>query len=225
LIRAVLLDLDGTLLDTAPDLAAAANATLAELALAPLPAGAVRDFVGSGIAMLVRRCLAASLAREPQAALLEQAQARFAAHYERLNGSASRPFPGAVEGLVAMRAQGLRLACVTNKAARFTRPLLAAAGLARYFDAVATSDMAGARKPDPAVFLHACRELGVPAAQACAIGDSANDADGARAAGCRFLLVPYGYREGRDLAQIPCDGVVETLLDALAALRRFAPGG
>jgi phosphoglycolate phosphatase len=225
LIRAVLLDLDGTLLDTAPDLAAAANAALADLGLAQLPAAMVRDFVGSGIAMLVRRSLAASLGRGPDGAFFEDAQAHFARHYERLNGAAALPFPGVFQGLEAMRAQGLRLACVTNKAARFTGPLLAATGLARYFDAVVTSDMAGARKPDPAVFLHACRELGVPAAQACAIGDSANDADGARAAGCRFLLVPYGYREGRDLAQIPCDGVVETLLDALAALRRFAPGG
>lgn len=224
MIRAVFLDLDGTLLDTAPDLAAAANAALADLALAPLPAGKVRDFVGSGIAMLVRRCLAASLAREPEAALLEQAQARFAAHYERLNGSTSQPFPGAVEGIVAMRAQGLHLACVTNKAARFTRPLLAAAGLARYFDAVVTSDMVGARKPDPAVFLHACRELGVPPGEACTIGDSANDADGARAAGCRFLLVPYGYREGRELREIPCDRIIDSLLDAVPAIGRLAPG-
>ena len=121
-----------------------------------------------------------------------------------------------------MRTRGLRLACVTNKAARFTTPLLAATGLARFFDTVVTSDRAGARKPDPAVFLHACRELGVQARQACAIGDSANDADGARAAGCRFLLVPYGYREGRELRDIPCDGVVDTLLDALPALRQFA---
>lgn len=225
MIRAVLLDLDGTLLDTAPDLAAAANATLADLKLAALPEALVRDFVGSGIAMLVRRSLTAALGCFPEAATLAMAQARFAEHYQRLNGAAARPFPGVVEGLEAMRAQGLRLACVTNKAVRFTAPLLAAAGLAPHFEVTVTSDMVGARKPDPAMFLHACRALGVPVAQACAIGDSANDADGARAAGCRFLLVPYGYREGRDLAQIPCDGVVETLLDALSAMQRFAAAG
>jgi phosphoglycolate phosphatase len=223
LIRAVLLDLDGTLLDTAPDLAAAANAALADLGLTALPAAAVREFVGSGIAMLVRRCLAASLGHAPDAALFSKTQERFAARYERLNGAASLPFPGVVEGLEAMRAGGLRLACVTNKASRFTVPLLESSGLARFFDAVVTSDMAGARKPDPAVFLHACRLLEVPAAQACVIGDSANDADGARAAGCRFLLVPYGYREGRTLGEIGCDGIVNRLTEALEELQRLAP--
>lgn len=216
--RAVLIDLDGTLLDTAPDLAAAANAMLAELGLSAIEPARVRDFVGRGIAVLVRRALAAALGREPEAALLERAQALFAAHYERENGRAARPFPGVLEGLAAMRAQGLRLACVTNKHSRFTRPLLAATGLDRFFDAVVTSDMAGARKPDPAVFLHACRLLEVAPAETCAIGDSANDAEGARAAGCTFLLVPYGYREGRSLDEIACDGVVASLAEAARLL-------
>jgi phosphoglycolate phosphatase len=217
--RAALIDLDGTLLDTAPDLAAAANATLAEMGLAPVEPARVRDFVGRGIAVLVRRALEASLGRAPDEALFERAQALFAGHYERENGRASRPFPGVVEGLEAMRAQGLRLACVTNKVSRFTLPLLAITGLDRFFDAVVTSDMAGARKPDPAVLLYACRLLGVAPAEACAIGDSANDAEGARAAGCRFLLVPYGYREGRALAEIACDGVVASLAQAARQLR------
>lgn len=216
--RAALIDLDGTLLDTAPDLAAAANATLAELGLVPVEAARVRDFVGRGIAVLVRRALEASLGRAAEATLLERAQALFAAHYERENGRAARPFPGVVEGLAAMRAQGLRLACVTNKHSRFTLPLLGKTSLERFFDAVVTSDIAGARKPDPAVFLHACRLLGVAPAEACAIGDSANDAEGARAAGCRVLLVPYGYREGRSLAEIACDGVVSSLEEAARLL-------
>lgn len=216
--RAALIDLDGTLLDTAPDLAAAANAMLGELGLARVEPGRVRDFVGRGIAALVRRALEASLGREPEAALLERAQALFAAHYERENGRAARPFPGVVEGLAAMRAQGLRLACVTNKHSRFALPLLATTRLDRFLDAVVTSDMAGARKPDPAVFLHACRLLGVAPAEACAIGDSANDAEGARAAGCRVLLVPYGYREGRALSEIACDGVVASLAQAARLL-------
>lgn len=218
-MRAALVDLDGTLLDTAPDIAAAANATLSELGLAPIEPARVRDLVGGGIAALVRRVLQASLGRAPDEALFERAQALFAGHYERENGRASRPFPGVIEGLEAMRARGLRLACVTNKHSRFTLPLLATTGLARFFDAVVTSDMAGARKPDPVVFLHACRLLAVAPARACAIGDSANDAEGARAAGCRFLLVPYGYREGRALAQIACDGVVASLAEAARLLK------
>ncbi len=216
--RAALIDLDGTLLDTAPDLAAAANATLAELGRAPLPAQAVRDFVGKGIAHLVRRALEASSGAPPDEATFEAACARFAAHYARLNGGAAQPFDGVRDGLAAMRAAGLRLACVTNKLARFTEPLLAASGLRAYFDAVVTSDRAGARKPDPAIFLDACRRLGVLPGEACVIGDSSNDGEAARAAGCRFLLVPYGYREGRGLHEVESDGIVPTLREAAKLL-------
>jgi phosphoglycolate phosphatase len=217
-IRAALVDLDGTLLDTAPDLAAAANAMLAELGLGPLAAGEVRDFIGKGIAALVRRCLEAARGAAPDNPLYEEALASFALHYGRLNGSCSAPYPGAEEGLVAMKAQGLRLACVTNKASRYTDPLLASSGLAGYFDEVVTSDRAGRRKPDPEPFLFACRALGVTPPEAAVIGDSANDAAGGRAAGCRVLLVPYGYREGQDVRRIECDGIVASLLDAAKVL-------
>ena len=167
------------------------------------------------------RCksLERTLGRKPEGTLLENAQKMFAAHYERVNGDASRPFPGVVEGLAAMRAQALRLACVTNKLERFTRPLLAKAELEASFDAVVTSDIANARKPEPEIFLYACRQLGVAAAEACVIGDSGNDADAARAAGCRFLLVPYGYREGLALEEPKNDGIADTLVEAAAMLR------
>ena len=218
MIRAALIDLDGTLLDTAPDLAQAANRTLAGLGLRALPETQVRDFIGKGIAVLVRRCLEAALGGAPEEALLETALARFAVHYASVNGSASTPYPGALEGLAALRSGGLRLACVTNKAERFTVPLLAAQGLASYFDAVVTSDQAGRRKPDPEPFLLACRRLDVQPGEAVAIGDSANDAQGARAAGCRVLLVPYGYREGQDVRSIDCDGIVASLFQAAEEL-------
>jgi len=218
-IRAALLDLDGTLLDTAPDLAQAANRMLAELGLRELRDSQVRDFIGQGIAALVRRCLEASGGRAPDDALFESALARFADHYERVNGSASIPYPGVHEGLAAMRAGGLRLACVTNKAARYAVPLLAARALDAYFDAVVTSDRAGSRKPSPRPFLVACERLGVSPEEAAAIGDSANDAQGARAAGCApVLLVPYGYREGQDIRGIECDGIVVSLSEAADVL-------
>ena len=209
MIRAALVDLDGTLLDTAPDIAAAANATLAELGMRQLEAGQVRDFIGQGISALVRRCLESAGGGKPEEPLYESALACFARHYERLNGSASLPYPGAAEGLAAMKARGLRLACVTNKASRYT-----SSGFAGYFDQVVTSDRAGRRKPDPEPFLFACRALGVSPQEAAVIGDSANDAEGGRRAGCRVLLVPYGYREGQDVRSIECDGIVVSLLDA-----------
>ena len=214
MIRAALIDLDGTLLDTAPDLAAAANATLADLGMRQIDPGEVRDFIGKGIAALVRRCLESAAGGVPDEALCDSALKRFALHYERLNGSSSRLYPGVEEGLAAMKARGLRLACVTNKASRFTGPLLASSRLARYFDQVVTGDRVGLRKPDPEPFLFACRALGVAPPEAAVIGDSANDAEGGRRAGCRVLLVPYGYREGRDVRGIECDGIVASLIDA-----------
>lgn len=213
-LRAALIDLDGTLLDTAPDLAAAANATLESLGLEPVDPAAVRDFIGKGVAFLVRRCLETSLGRPPEPRLMMRAQTRFSRHYESLSGSASQPFPGVVEGLEAMRAQGLAIACITNKLMRFTVPLLAKAGIARHIQAISTSDTAGARKPDPAMILHACKLLGVQPAHACVIGDSDNDGEAARAAGCRFVLVSYGYREGRTLAEMKSDVVVDSLAQA-----------
>jgi len=212
-MKAVLLDLDGTLLDTAPDLAAAANAMLADQGLAPLPADTIRGFIGQGIPRLVERCLQASgfpLACER----LQPALRSFATHYARLNGAASRPFPGVPDALERMRAASLRLACVTNKARAFTLPLLEKAGLAPFFDAVVTSDDVGRRKPDPAPFLHACRTLGVAPGEAAVVGDSANDAEAARAAGCRVLLVTYGYSEGRDVRTLDSDGLIDTLGEA-----------
>ena len=213
MLKAALLDLDGTLLDTAPDIAAAANAMLADQGLAPLPSETVRDFIGSGIPKLVERCLqACGLALA--CARLESALRSFGHHYARLNGAAADPYPGVVQALERMRGAGLRLACVTNKSAAFTVPLLQKSGLAPRFDVVVTADQVGKRKPDPEPFLHACRTLGIAPANAAVIGDSANDAEGARAAGCRVILVSYGYSEGRDVRTIDCDGVVDSLGEA-----------
>jgi phosphoglycolate phosphatase len=211
--RAVLLDLDGTLLDTAPDLAAAVNAMLAEQGLDPLPESTVRDFIGRGITHLVERSLVAAGLPLP-CERLEFALLGFGKHYGRLNGRASQPFPGVVEALERMRAAKLKLACVTNKASAFTLPLLEKAGLAALLDAVVTSDQVGKRKPHPEPFLHACKLLQVDPRDAVVIGDSANDAEGARAAGCRVLLVSYGYSEGRDVRSLDADGVVATFGEA-----------
>ena len=222
MIRAALIDLDGTLLDTAPDLAAAVNAMLAELGLSALPAATVREFIGSGIVRLVERSLQAAGLSLP-CAQLERALRSFGAHYRRLNGSSSAPYPGVVEGLERMRARGLRLACVTNKAAAFTAPLLDKSGLAPFFDAVVTADQAGARKPDPAAFLYACHLLGISPEQSAVIGDSANDAVAARAAGCRVLLVSYGYSEGRDVRALDSDGLAASFPEAVELALRAAP--
>lgn len=192
---------------------------LAGLGLKPLPAGVIRDFIGQGVASLVERCLAES-GLPLACAQLEPALRSFGELYRAMNGKASRPFPGVVEGLDRMRAAGLKLACVTNKAEAFTSPLLAASQLAPLLDAVVTPDRAGRRKPHPEPFLHACKLLEAAPDQAVVIGDSANDAEAGRAAGCRVLLVSYGYSEGRDVRELGADGVAATFAEAVDRILR-----
>ena len=129
--------------------------------------------------------------------------ARFERHYEGANGCYSAPYPGVVEGLRAMRAQGLKLACVTNKPMRFAEPLLARFGLLALLDALVAGDSAAAKNPDPKPVLEACRRLGVQPAACVLIGDSAHDAHAARAAGAAFLAVPYGYGGKEELLTAP----------------------
>jgi phosphoglycolate phosphatase len=220
-VRAVLIDLDGTLLDTIPDLAEAANRTLAEIGRARLPIDTVRTYIGKGIPVLVKRCLTGHLDDniEPDAAELARALPIFKRHYADVNGAQTTIYPKVIEGLVAMRDKGLHLACITNKAGEFTLPLLARTGLAAYFPVVVSGDTAPEKKPHPAPLLHACAAFGVSPNQAVMIGDSTNDALAGRNAGCRVLCVPYGYNEGCDVHDIDCDAIVDSLLDAAALLQ------
>ena len=197
--RAVLVDLDGTLIDTAPDIAAAANATLAILGLAALDIAQVRSFIGEGIGVLVRRSLAARMTAAQIEEKLPAALDEFERHYEAANGRYSSVYPGVIEGLRAMRERGLKTACVTNKVLRFAEPLLADHSLLPLLDTVVAGDSTPAKKPDPAPVLEACRRLGVPAAQAVLIGDSGHDAGAARSAGVRFIAIPYGYGSRAEL--------------------------
>ena len=218
-VKAVLFDLDGTLLDTAPDLVAAANAMLGELVLPELDAERIKNFIGGGIASLVKRTLAASLANEPDAQLIERAMPLYEKHYAEVMLNQTRPFPGVVEGLQAMRVQGLHLACVTNKAERFTRPLLGATGLLDFFELLVCGDSLPKKKPDPLPLLHACKHFGVEPHEVLLIGDSLLDIHAARAAGCHIFCVPYGYSRGRNVRELDCDAIVATLRDAANLLQ------
>lgn len=214
-IKAVLIDLDGTLLDSIPDLADAANAMREELGMARLPVERVTTFVGKGVEHLVRRTLVGDLqGADPDPALFEQARTIFFRHYHVFNGKRAAIYPGVIEGLRAMQAQGLRLAVVTNKPEQFTLPLLQRTGLRDFFDAVVSGDTCERKKPDPMPMAHACTLLDVEPGAALAIGDSGNDSQSARGAGLRVLVVPYGYNEGHDVRTLEVDGIVSSLLDA-----------
>ena len=187
-MSAVLVDLDGTLVDSAPDIAAAVNAMLADLGAPALPLATIVGFIGNGVPTLVQRVLAASAitARQDGVALFER-------HYTATNGRLSRVFPGVREGLAMLCAAGHRLACVTNKPHHATATLLAQTGLAPWFAAVVSGDTTPWLKPHPAPLLHACTLLHTDALHAVLVGDSHVDVDAARAAGMPVYLVRYGY--------------------------------
>jgi phosphoglycolate phosphatase len=209
---AVLLDLDGTLLDTVPDIAHAANAMRADLGLPPLAQSQIASFVGRGVDTLILRTLAADLhgAEVPQA-LFERGRASFYPHYHAVNGQKAVLFDGVLPGLHLLQAMGLKLAIVTNKATEFTLPLLERTGLSGFMQAVVCGDTLAQRKPHPAPMLHACALLGSTPARSVAVGDSIHDAESARAAGCSVLAVPYGYNEGNSVQTLDVDAIVETI--------------
>ena len=211
--RAVLFDLDGTLLDTIADLADAANLMLAELGRPARSQAEIHSFVGKGIPNLVRRCMTEGM--QATEAEIEAAVAVFRRHYAVVNGASTTIYPGVVETLHTLRARDIRLAVVTNKAEAFTLPLLERMGIAAHFDTVVSGDTLPVKKPDPAVVHLACERLGVGPAEALMIGDSANDALAAQGAGMPVLLVTYGYSEGVPVDTIECDGLLSNALQAL----------
>ncbi|MBM3356307.1 MAG: phosphoglycolate phosphatase [Betaproteobacteria bacterium] len=213
-VKAVMVDLDGTLADTIPDLAVATNRMLERVGRPRLEESTVRTFVGKGIGKLVERALAGSLEGAPPNGLLERALPLFEECYAGVNGRYTTVYPGVMEGLQQLRAAGLPLACVTNKAQRFTAPLLEHLGLASYFGQVIAGDTLPQRKPDPAPLLYACRKFEIAPHEMLMIGDSLNDAEAARAAGCPVFCVSYGYNEGRDVRTLDVDAIVSTLYEA-----------
>jgi phosphoglycolate phosphatase len=216
--RAVLFDLDGTLVHSAPDLAAAANRMRAAFGLPPLAVERVADFVGKGIPMLVRRALVDDLAGAADEALVPRALSVFEACYAEESGRSSVVYAGVHEGLARLRAAGVPLGVVTNKSSRFTDALLAQLDLRAPFEVVVSGDTLAARKPDPAPLLHAFARLGVAPADGVMLGDSANDVAAARAAGCAAWCVDYGYREGASVASLGADRIVAGVQAAADAL-------
>ena len=211
--RAVLFDLDGTLLDTIGDLADAANLMLAELGRPQRSQDEIHRFVGKGIPNLVRRCMTEG--RTASETEIDAAVDVFRRHYAVVNGRRASIYPGIEEVLRALDAHAIPLAVVTNKAEAFTLPLLERMGIAGYFGTVVSGDTLPVKKPDPAMVRLACERLGVVPAEALMVGDSANDALSAQGAGMPVLLVSYGYSEGVPVDTIECDGLLSDALQAL----------
>ncbi|MBS1235894.1 MAG: phosphoglycolate phosphatase [Proteobacteria bacterium] len=210
-VKMVMIDLDGTLIHTAPDLAACANRMLADLGRAPALVETVMTWIGNGVPRLVKRALTGDMWAEPEAALFEQALAIYQRHYLAHVSDLSRPFAGVVAGLARLKARGFHLACITNKAELFTLPLLRNLDLYNYFELVLSGDSLPKQKPDPLPLLHACQHFGISPDHGMLVGDSSNDVEAARAAGMPVICVTYGYNHGHDIRESHPDAVVDSL--------------
>lgn len=217
-VSSIVIDLDGTLLHTAPELAESANRMLRDMGRPAVAQDLLMSYIGNGIHWLVKRALTGDMHAEPDAALFDKALPIFEKHYTELLLQ-SAPFPGVVDGLNRMKAAGYRLGCITNKVERYTAPLLKGLGLAHYFDIVLSGDTLPEKKPHPLPLLHSAKFFGVPIGQLLLVGDSLSDAMAARAAGCPIFCVPYGYNHGEPVEGLNVDAVIPDLTGVLPLIQ------
>jgi phosphoglycolate phosphatase len=191
-VTALIFDLDGTLVDSAPDIHTAVARMLAEEDDPPVPLQQVRSFIGNGVPTLIARVMAAR-GEAPDEARAAELAARFMRHYEAAPVELTTVYPGVTEALATLTAAGHRLGLCTNKPAAAAKAILAAFGIDHHFSVVVGGDSIGARKPDPAPLYAVLRALG--GGEAACIGDSEVDAQAAAAAAIPLLLFTRGYRK------------------------------
>lgn len=213
-ISAVIFDLDGTMVDSVPDIHLSLNLMKTDLSLPEISIEQVRRLVGRGTERLIRDTLSMEMDLATIEKTLPTALTSFYRHYRKFNGCYSTVFPKVKEGLLLMQQKGLKLACVTNKPSIFTEPLLAKKGLYSFFHLIYSSDSLPLKKPNPFPMQMACLKFGIKTSQALVIGDSINDGQAARAAGCSLFIVPYGYNHGQSVTDIDSDGIVPDFVTA-----------
>lgn len=207
----ILIDVDGTLVDSVPDLTFCVDEMMGRLDMPWRGEAAVRLWVGNGVERLVHRALTNDLDGEADPALFARALEIFNGLYAENTSKRSRLYPGVREGLDYLKSSGYRLGCVTNKAARFTEPLLRALGIREEFELVVSGDTTARKKPDPMPLLHAAEALGAAPEHALMIGDSKSDVQAARAAGFQIVCMSYGYNHGEDIRRYGPDAVIDSM--------------
>ena len=218
----ILIDVDGTLVDSVPDLAFCVDTMMERLGKSPRGEAAVRNWVGNGVERLVRRALTGTLDGEPDEADFERAYPVFLDLYAENTSKRSCLYPGVREGMDVLKSAGYRLGCVTNKAAQFTEPLLKDLGVFDDFSIVISGDTLSTKKPDPAPLLHAAEFFGCEPANALMIGDSVSDVAAARAAGFHIVCMSYGYNHGVDISEAAPDAVIDSFVEIYPLLEPAA---
>jgi phosphoglycolate phosphatase len=213
-VAAVAFDLDGTIIDTAPDLGEAANMMLIMLGGRPVANDRIPALIGAGIDEFVKRVLSLS-GVTPDARLQETSATLFRNLYGQRVYRHSRVYPGVLMTLHTLRAAGLTLCCVTNKERQFTHPLLELAGISGFFASVRCPERPEDRKPSPSLLYSACRQLEIEPIDMLLIGDSRADVEAAHAAGCRVVAVDYGYHRDQPLEELRPDAIVSNLTEIM----------
>ncbi|MDH4478410.1 MAG: phosphoglycolate phosphatase [Rhodoferax sp.] len=213
--RLVMFDLDGTLVETAPEICDAVNDTLSHFALAPVAQQQVNDWIGHGTHTLLVQALAFSQGQTEAAVRASDGLADIAAvfktHYAQRCGTRSHPYPDVVDTLARLRQRGAHLAVVTNKESAYTQTVLDAHGLTAYFDAIVCGDTLPTKKPAPEGVLSCLAQFAVAASDALFVGDSSIDVATARNAGVPVWVVPYGYNMGQQIAASAPDRIIATI--------------
>ena len=209
----ILIDVDGTLVDSVPDLAYCVDELMKTLDMPVHGEEKVRNWVGNGVERLCRRALIGQLDGEPDDALFDKAYPIFLDLYAKNTSKRSCLYPGVEEGLDYLQAQGYKLGCVTNKAAEFTHPLLKDLGIFDRFEIVISGDTLPKKKPDPLPLLHGAEHFGVAPENAMMLGDSMSDVKAARAAGFQIICMSYGYNHGEDIRDYNPDAVIDSMAE------------
>ena len=217
---AAIIDLDGTMVDTMGDFVVAINLMLGDMGFSPVDRSVVELRVGKGSEYLVKSVLNSLLAQSNRSQVainteadVESALGLYQKHYRVVNGRHAEAYPGVLEGLQGLQKAGLKLACLTNKPLAFAQALLRLKGLDGFFSVVFGGDSFERKKPDPLPLIKTCESLGTAPARTLMIGDSSNDAQAARAAGCPVVLVTYGYNHGESVLSVDADAYVDSLAD------------
>jgi len=217
-VKAIVLDLDGTLVDTRYDFLVALNQMLDDFQLPHIDDGFVAITIGKGSPYLVEQTLRHVSGISPEKALQEQAYESYLRHYANINGVYSRLYPDVVDTLEMLSMRGYALACLTNKPSKLAGPLLMKMGLLSHFKCVFGGDAFSKRKPDPLPLLRTCETLGVQPKDVIMVGDSVNDAQAARDAKAAVALVRYGYNHGNPIEEVDADFYLNSLKELPALL-------